>query len=718
MNKKEFRRLALEALESKLTNPNINDCTKALLGIVKDKRAETIFYDYEPRQEIGCSICAEILDKYDSEKGFLLSDDNSDIGLLTQAQGACTLYTLIDEFNIFDALSPSDAEDVLTVYKKTVQFIITHVNRNEKTIFDVSPYNVSGFSDDYFYVDSVTWVISAFLGAIRLNNAASPDTVQTIDLNRLRFSEEEIDVMLNSIATGIKFLTECYIDASKQYSGKLAKGWNFTKDCLEPSLYFSYAVSECYMDIYTAFQPIIDKRNIDLKIADILKDPTYQITGDEYLMYLSPDDKITYSDIHAESPEYKRLQKLFDIINGSHNYYYKLEEQVQESARDAWNLSESNIDTKFYNGNLSGTIDVSTIENSSSSDALFNNLFVINNVISGGLDEEINDRLARAIDDDEMSNIQGEYDTFLEKLQAALQRTIRYNKVFKSKSKDYIINDYYICCNEEFRGENRKKSQELRKRRIKVSTISPLLIKTNNLISEFLTKYPQVEMIKYLDELIMRNRSVDSDGEYIWIWENNEYLITANYYYITSLASFYKYLDTYETRFSQIDQTNTDYRTRLLTKHLQELRTNGEIYDLHMERDRLIEEKKHLTETVEQLSAKESEIEVALKQFFMDEFLSKMGEWTTSFFCSISSQIESHLKDSETDFRKNCENELRFADALSRLMTLTHYAGIRSGYQYTGEKRDKVTDVLERKERDDDTAVKRQIQEIMQRPDF
>lgn len=683
MDRYELRTRERLALEEKLKNIRINDCTRALLGIVKDKQDDTIFYDYEPKAEIGRNIYFELSAKFKKGVGFILSDDSEDVGLLTQAQGACSLDNLIGGFKAMEAMPSADALELKENYEWTIRSIFSLIQEADgEFIFKASPYNAEVFSSKYAYIDSMTWVISAFLGAISLNGCE----YTTLDAGSrpvcISFTDEEIALMLRVIAFSIRYLTHSYIanpDTSRQ---KLSYGWNFTANCSEPSLYFTYGVSECYLDIYSTFQQIVDKHNIEIKLENIRNDPQHNLTDpDGAWLYLSGFDRIALEGINEELDEYKKLKAYFDIVNGNDDAYYTLERQVKESAQNAWELVKDGIDNSFYNYNLSGVIDRQAIESSSSTDALFNNIFVINNVISGGLDEDLRDRLANAEDEDEMNRLQSEYDDLFETLQAALQMVIRYNKALKSKQKDYIVNDFIISCSESFTGDLSKKAQELRKRRIKAFTLPPLLVKTNNLISEFLTQYPQVDMIKYLDDLLMKNRSTiemtdangATDSYYIWIWENGEYLVTSNYYYFTSLSSFYDYIDKFETRFSTIDRQNANYKEQLLSDYLSELRSSGEIFKLNSESAELRRNNGELLEKIAELEAKESKVEIALRDFMEHEIKPNLLGWVTADLRGVVSKMTANIESGRDTLSGDCSEETAFLDSLQSALIMSLY---------------------------------------------
>ncbi|MBR3298440.1 MAG: hypothetical protein IKI64_04475 [Clostridia bacterium] len=684
MDKLKLRNSELEAINQKLLNPNINDLTKALLGVVRDRQEGTIFFDYEQRETIGMYIYAELLDKYDENIGFFLSDDLHESGLLTQAQGACSLDVLIGDYRVFSILDDADAAKLKEIYERTIDSIIKRVSGKDGTfIFDASPYNVEAFNAEYAYIDSMTWVVSALLGALNFCELRAGDNPAASSNAEVSFSYGVQQKMLDIVSYCIKYLTKSFIDITDKNEKKLSQGWNFTKGCSEPSLYFTYAVSECYLDIFDAFKKVIDKHNIEEKIAQIKSEHVDSSDNSfDYNMYLSNDDRVAYESINADSDEYRMKKRLFEHINGDDDIFYQLEKQVKLAARNSWALVKDGIDTKFYNSNLSAVVEQSIIENSSSSDALFNNLFVINNVITGGLDEELNDRIARAVDDDEMSRIQSEYDNLLETLQAALQRTIRYSKMLQAKQKDYVINDFVISCNETFEGEFSKKSQELRKKRIKTFTISPLLVKTNNLISEFLAKYPQYDMIKYLDDLIMKKRSMDDDSNYIWVWECGEYQVTSNYYYLISLSSFYKYIDEYETRFTAIDHDNEEYKASLRTSYLHELRRTGEIFKLTEQNNKLESENVRLQEQILSLQSQESELEKVVKNLIHEEIKANLLSWVVDGVDRLDADVFQQIIGGDL-VEEDFPAESAFFDAIKKMLIIAFASIVKDKLNYT-----------------------------------
>lgn len=729
MDKLALRKLEREALSEKLLNVNINDCQEAFLGIVHDKQPGTLFYDFEPKNKVGQSIYAELLDKYYEEKGFILSDDVEEVGILSQAQGACSIAVLISKYNIISELSRQDSLNIRDIYEKTIRNILNRIHGdNGSFLFNATPYNITIFDEEYAYIDTMTWVVSAFLNALSINGNDYSFANTEAGKVTISFSDEETNSMLEAVAYCVRYFTECYIDISNNKPNQLSKGWNFTKKCIEPSLYFSYAVSECYLDIYESFQQVIDHHNISQKIERARIDHPEKNDSDDpnaFLMYISPEDRLTFEKIKEGSDYYQKQQRLFSTINGTDGVFYLLEKQIKASAKNVWSLVKDGIDSNFYNYNLSSIIDTRSIENSSSSDALFNNVFIINNIISGGLDEDLKDLIAETDDDEEMSRFQNQYDNLLETLQAALQRTIRYNKVLRSKRKDYIVNDYYINCSENFEGETNRKARDLRKKRIKTFTLSPLLVKTNTLISDYLTKYPQADMIKYLDELIMKKRTIIEDtaesenkkNYYIWIWENGEYLVTSNFYFIQSLSSFYEYVEQYENRFREVDRKNAQFKKEVKMEYDLESRRYGEIFRLSNERDELIQQNDSLQLRVQELESRESEVEAVLRRFVGQEMRKNLLNWLMSSLHDLNTSVLANLD--KEDFISAHGKEIAFLDELRSTFAVSYFSQMKHWLQYNGVKGETAAVTLANQLREKwDNDANEEIKNIVNRTDY
>ena len=725
MDKFALRAEEKKVLKTKLENQNITDCVEAFLGIVKDRKKGTIFYEYEDKSRIAERIYAELLDKYKEGEGFILSDDIEKVGVLSQAQGVSSLDTLIDKMNLFKSLSKTEASHLKEIYEKTIHDIIARVQDNDGYfLFNATPFDLNVFNKDYAFTETVTWIVSALLGALQLNgNTYEIKKGQPV---KIEFNEEEVDKALEIVSWCLKYLTDSFID-EKEERKRLSKGWNFTSNCREPSLYFTYAVSECYMDVYETFKDIIDWRSISEKINTIkgkineYKYSTDTDAEDWYWLYISPDDRDTYEEIKRKtaSQEYKNTERLFNSINAD-NRYFTLDSQVKKAAENIWNLVGEKIDSNYFNYNLSSVITQEAIESSSTSDALFNTIFVISTVISGGLDEDIKDQIAAATDDNQIEKLQGDYDNLLETLQSALQRTIRYNKFLRSKRKDYIVNDFIISCSETFYGDTISKAQELRKKRIKAFTLSPLLMKTNNLISEYLTQYPQIDMVKYLDELLMRKRTRignnSEDSQYIWIWENGEYLVTSNYFYILSLSSFYDYTETYEDRFNKVDIENEKVKDQLILAHDQESRNSGEIFYLQNAKEKLEKDNTELERQISEL--KNSGVESELRKFLQQELKTNLIQVLTNSFREMNDVVLRDLM--KDDCNSVHDGQISFLKELRRTFIVSFYEIIRSRMQYFGvENTDAaIKTIAKQLQSNTSEMIKEQVKKIIEDPNF
>ena len=96
---------------------------------------------------------------------------------------------------------------------------------------------------------------------------------------------------------------------------------------------------------------------------------------------------------------------------------------------------------------------------------------------------------------------------------------------------------------------NLERIKEMRKARIRIFSLMPLLVKTKTTIGDFVIRYPQYDMRLYLEQ-ILDHRMKSEDGSRMWIWENDGYSASSNYYYISALGDFYNYYEEYEAKYS------------------------------------------------------------------------------------------------------------------------------------------------------------------------
>ena len=135
-------------------------------------------------------------------------------------------------------------------------------------------------------------------------------------------------------------------------------------------------------------------------------------------------------------------------------------------------------------------------------------------------------------------------DEFFDEMQYALQNALRCYKYLLKEDKTYIIDQYFLSFKEKMPSSVIGLAKILRRQRIQVTSLLPLLIRAYNEVSKYLIKYPQKQNIEYL-RLILENRS-DADKGKEWAWDKDGYNITSENYFIKALRSFYEYYEEYE----------------------------------------------------------------------------------------------------------------------------------------------------------------------------
>ncbi len=605
----------------------MNALSSAMRDIVSDKKLDSIFYEYRDKRVIARKLFEAIVEKRNSSedgKTFIFSDSIREPGILATAQVLQTVLTLINDYEL------EITEDVLAVCEDLLNDLLERTSNPNgnynlfyeaeipakdipegKFLFDASPYDVE-FPACFSYIDSLTWVLPVALDLLRTNI-----------LNQgILFGPEKEKTLIALSKYGVKYLNLAFV--ANPASSRMTCGWNFTWRCVNPSLYYTYAVSECCQTIKLAYAEFLDGMT-NRPIVDTE-------SGKRYAQILSGiNDDLPYKD--PTSPIGRLLAGLLRAAEG------------------IWNEAKDRIDDRFFNYDLS-IIDDETIRHSQSSDALFNMVFIVNTVISSGLHEVLENHIATARNDAEREKYQMERDDMFELLQLAIQRTTRFYNDLKAVGRDYIVDQYYAVFNENY-VYHKVLARELRKRRIRLMSLLPVTISTNTLLGEYLIKYPQVDMFKYLDG-IMSDRVMDEKGRYGWLWEKDCYYSASNFYYISSLAGFYRYYESYEERFSLIDAENNENITRIREEQYAALTAEGgEIEQLKKQISALKEENARQAEIIAQGSPVENAISDLCKTSMQDGLLSAFNGMLGQILGSADPSEGKRLTREEKQFMEN-----------------------------------------------------------------
>ncbi|MBO5701457.1 MAG: hypothetical protein J6S71_03355 [Clostridia bacterium] len=608
--------------------------------LVLNDESDSIFNKYRNKTEIGELIFKDLYSTYTEPKriegkknnkgvGFCLTD--KDIGLLSQCQSLQAMLLLASEFNLdfdTDYTPKGTGSTIRQIMDDVIDDLLSDKIKKEdgRFVFDASPYEEELFTAEYSNIDAIRWVVTTFLLVLKYHA-----------------EQHEIckweDDLINIISYGMKYINEAFIGnynlTEENTSEKLEIGWNFTKDCEEPSLFYTFAVCECYISFYRTFKDHLDylyacrtAEETDNLIPIPERLALYEKNREEDEIKNSDKTKKRYKDEVNKLREIAQydtphdLCRIYKKINGilegdpsriENTVYGELELRCKAVSKEIWRLVKDGFADSFYYNDLHSKISQDDIKMSTTSDALFNSVYIINTIIDAGLDEDImsNHTHAKALEEnaqkkgedakvvdafaEEAEKYLRDYNELLETCQLASQKALRSYEILKKEGKEYIVDQFLIGFNESF-NTHKDLIKELRKRRMRVFSLLPMLIRTNNLISEYLVRYPQVSMSKYLG-YILDNRRKGKGSKVFWMWEADGFFSASNYYYVAALGQFYAYHKEYEESYIDISDVNATKKQEIREEYKRELELDGEIAQLNTKlRDKTAEFEKSLAD--------------------------------------------------------------------------------------------------------------------------
>ncbi len=661
--------------EERIVLAELQDLSPEMKEITIGK--EGCFYKYRNSKEIGEKIYVDVMKKYTRDgKVFNFSDEFNESGLLSQMQGLATVLSLFEGFKL-------DAKD-----KKITKFIDNMlddlfdrvIGKDGAYHIDASPYLVENKTvfAEYQYMDSVTWIISTLLGVFRMYIKGH----YAID-----FDSERGRTLLNLYRYCLRYINDAFIDNSRA-KARFNCGWNFTRDCEEPSLYFTFAVSELLIDILNSFENVIRvadveliqngiRREIDQKgflkeerylsqsdrikaaldaaklddsfegYGEALKE-FYEFTDEEKTVIYEVQQKIDFVMKEYEEnlrkkelndEEYRRELEVFRLINGGFDVYetgslYKtLEDNCKKSANQIWKMTEKKLANSFFSYNLESEISEEIINNSVSSDAIFNVIFIINILINSGLDEDYEDLINyfTVNGSEAYHEAMDEYDDMRDTIRLAYDNCYQSLTRLKKANKDYKVNEYELSFDETF-VKHADRVRDVRKAHIRVFSLMPLMVRTKTTIVEFLIRYPQYDMMLYLENILKYRCMDEQTGQYIWLWENEGYSASSNYYFISAFGDFYEYYNEYESVFHDTVENNKEAKKNIEEKYHKSLREAG------LAVDRSEEEYAALLKAVDHQKQQIRELEEQVQYYENDPLRSALNE-------IVNEIIQKHIVD-------------------------------------------------------------------------
>lgn len=538
------------------------------------------------------------------DDGLFMSDEMQEVGVLSVAP---SLSALLFEVSLlkndgeteeggssFVEVLKNDGSKVLNVITKSICRLLSECYPDTVTakIGDVLLSSMPFYDDEAManngsgwdnggYLDCASWVflavdsIEAYLN--RLEKSA-PEIYNGIKWVIERDGEnrtnevltvEQVKKAVRAIYLScIKVTCDCII----RRDGKVV-GWSFRKmgNEAEPSLYFSYVASTVYLGLYKRFngaddridrfrkfEEKLEKRKDSLHVFKfydgILKPQTRKSTA-EKLAYYGFNEFASYIDGITQE-EAEEIDLLYNVINDGKPLTYKLDDRDEngaftilkessvEFAESLWTkgfgTSENSI--PFKNNMAKGpcfedgsTVNMEVIRLSSHNNAFFNNLFVIGIILNSAYDVKVK------------NDSEEKYNEMLDIFQLSIQNTQRCYKEIANEGLLYKIDSYILDFSERVDANNAELAKQLRKVNIAAVPLMPLILKNNNLMSQYVVRYPQKQMTESLKDIIA-NKKNRSGGE-SWVWDKDGFNAITNYYYVDALISFYRYYEKFEAPF-------------------------------------------------------------------------------------------------------------------------------------------------------------------------
>lgn len=604
--------------------------TDELSEIIKNdgENKSNVFKQFIEKKEIGKQILDEFLQKKYSNssrgKGFFFSEnERSKIGLISQLMGLETICCLKD-FNVNVFENKDSVENRVSIINDTLLSIVNSLGltqekvenilsgdiENVSLVYDCSPFIRNDDIEDEElkvtnYVDSMAKVLETFISFrsfyLSLDKVANKISVEGFDSVEKIIEALVIKSIfdLNKAAIPLKEPLTYTIGEQEMLdvNGEkmLFKGWNyrvFNDAGCSPSLYFTYSVCSAYMALYGELKFVISA----------VREKEKTLTIEQRKRKVCPQVDFAKNPRLAEDYEFfKKIYKHFVDFN-------KRCVDAGHFVDVCLKNSKTDLTNDFIGFGFS-KVSFDEILNSTTNDSLINSVFILLIFVYTGVDldyqsvgkgEEINDLLIYSV-----------------------QNVLKAYKAFEREHKSYIVDQCVLSFNEKMPASCAEQINLLRKQRIYVVSLMPLLIKAYGAISKYLINYPQKDMMNYL-RITLNNRSFDKKAnKKLWLWDKEGYNIVVNFLYILDLLDFYNYYEKFEFPYTNDEKSFTKRFDLLNEKH------NNEIASLKSEYEANIQELNNkielLTEEKNKMKPLEAEVLKIMTNYLEDHMLDIFG---------------------------------------------------------------------------------------------
>lgn len=631
------------------------------------------FDTYEPKVVIGEKIYNSFIEYFVENKGFPLKESKEEkIGIISNCMA-------LSSFLEFDAMGV-DITKTLDQFYFVLKNVFDSIYKHSKVIFDASPY-LNDEGSITTYIETASKVLITMLDLrdyaykymhkkkflyhpIVLIGKKITEFSQLFSLAE-KLIIDSMRVIVDAclpVKEKMFFMVRGKEINRKNLSNEITyRGWAFQldqehSDDYDVSLYYSYHATNAFISFYRKMPQLFENeilRQTDCAQADI--------NEQKYL-----------ASLNYESKERYQLDKKFFQNNQELIENYRIRVACTGRYIDKAILENKiNIAFDFVKSDFT-SITTNEILKSQKNNYVIDTLFVLAILVNAGVDEDY--------------ILAGLENHFYSQLQYSLNNIKKIYFVLKNQKKEDLIDSYRLSnalFNEKYPQTHAILVQKLRDEceNIAVYDLVPLLCNTYSIISDFLIKYPQKEMIDNLN-LIMENISLDNK----WYWTKKGFDINNNLYYIVALENFYEYHENYELPFLE------EHRLyELESKTAELIKLENEKQALVVEHNKEIEKLKNLYE--DKQSSLDKEVYIIAEKLFE----SKIETAITDYFSSRIKQCYNYARKLANVYQFSEENVERIFEEhpeleilvdisnVDKILTLYNDENVMDAYSKTAE---------------------------------
>ena len=527
------------------------------------------FENFNKKETITANILRDILKKrqkvnFRGEDIDVFYSDEKDklTGYLSDIYGCTAILSLVDVENPGGMISEEVADSLV----KNVAYIVKEIKDKGFTLFpylsnEDNVFNEKGdtlFNRNYPYIGAMTWAIS-FLTSVRkarIHEVTDVDTNEKKMIGYLNIDKDLLADINNLIVRIVRHFNEAviFIEDKDAPDGLKYLGWSYTTNCAEPSLFFTYSVLEAYSDF-------------EDNVFDVETNPdgSYRIEQGTLFRNYKEDSQDLREAFKKEAGD-KETQ------------IYRWTKAVERVAQNVWDVYKGVLSKEFVSDQFLHGFDIIKTEDMVKMDhtnALFNNVYLVCILLYGW---------TNVLNKEESEEI-------VATMESALQNVQRVNDSFTRKGLDYLISSYTVPFINAHKDRGNTYIKRLNYRRMSDTTLLPILIKANNLIAFYITKYPVKKMDTLFKDIFDNDNICDEE----FLWDDKGYDVKITERYIEAINQFYEYYESYEQDYNNKfkRQYSTAYgKGRAAGKEEQKELNRAAIENAELEANRRIEEEK------------------------------------------------------------------------------------------------------------------------------